>query len=793
MFIKKDNKDSEFQAVVFISPLTILPGARRKVVIGPSSLQILNRSFSILKGLPEIKNAVVVIRKKDGSLSNIGVYCDISIERQHGYGDKVNSLLVLSGIYRVRIINCSNPQLGQIVTVEKINEIKKIEDDFSAKLILDDLLRELKILLLRFYSLSLLSATIQSQKPTQKNSKEMIDRVLQELEVIKEAQDFNELERKIIYPLFLMFDYFDEEERLQILEELNPVVRGKKEKLIIIEKIVLRENIYFNLISPLQENAQRKDVLKKLEQKYQRLKNDIPPEAQKVIEDDFEKLKRLREDASSSEASKIYEHLIFLLELPWNSKTQDSQDFKEVRKILEEDHYGLQNIKKRILEFIAVMKLKAEAKGSILCFIGPPGVGKTSLGKSIARALGRKYIRISLGGINDEAEIRGHRLTYIGAKPGRVLEELRRAGVNNPVFMIDEIDKIGNVSGAQGNAAAALLEVLDPEQNFSFKDNYADCIFDLSKVFFICTGNLLEKIPDPLRDRMEIINLPGYLEDEKIKIARNFLIPKQLKENGLEDKVEVVFTDKIISLIINGYTDEAGVRELERKIAAIMRNVATSYVEDLDLGKEHKGRKKVIVNEEFIRAVLGLPKIFEKVRRTDIGEAIGLARAENGGCISFIEAAMFPSDKQENKIIKTGNLGEIFQEAVVVSLSLLKSRFHRDEINKNIFHVHAPQGAVPKEGPSAGVTIFCALYSLIFKKRVREGVTMTGEIDLKGNISAVGGIKEKIVAGIRAGAKEIILPKENEGDIEEVDKEIIKGVQIHLVSNIEELIKITFS
>jgi len=451
-------------------------------------------------------------------------------------------------------------------------------------------------------------------------------------------------------------------------------------------------------------------------------------------------------------------YLDWLIELPWSRSTTDNLDVKKAAQILDEDHYDLEKVKKRILEFLAIRKLRQDMKGPILCFAGPPGVGKTSLGKSIARAMDRKFLRISLGGVRDEAEIRGHRRTYVGALPGRVIQGLRKCGTNNPVFMLDEIDKIG--SDFRGDPASALLEVLDPEQNSTFSDHYLEAAFDLSRIFFITTANVLETIPPALRDRMEVLDLPGYTEEEKLNIARRYLLPKQVAEHGLKPE-QLRMGDDAVRRIIQEYTREAGVRNLERELAAVCRAVARKVAE----GEEETPD----VGAAQVAEVLGQQKFFSEVgeRMTLPGIATGLAWTPAGGAILFVEATRMEGKKG---LILTGQLGDVMKESAQAGLSYIRTNadalgIHRDFFDSADLHIHVPAGATPKDGPSAGVTIVVALASLLTGRKVRSDVAMTGEITLRGKVLPVGGIKEKVLAAHRAGLRTVILPKLNEKDV----------------------------
>ncbi|MFH1714741.1 MAG: endopeptidase La [Elusimicrobiota bacterium] len=485
----------------------------------------------------------------------------------------------------------------------------------------------------------------------------------------------------------------------------------------------------------------------------------------------------------SPEATVIRTYLDWLITLPWDKKTNDRLDVKTAEKILEEDHYGLQKAKERILEYLAVRKLTKKMKGPILCFVGPPGVGKTSLGRSIARAMGRTFIRISLGGVRDEAEIRGHRRTYIGALPGRIIQSLRKAKFKNPVFLLDEIDKLG--MDFRGDPASALLEVLDPEQNSTFADHYLEVEFDLSDVLFITTANTFYNIPPALFDRMELIRFPGYTTHEKVKIAQKYLVPKQKKENGL-DKANIDFNDESIKAIIKGYTREAGVRNLEREIANICRKIAKNIV-----AEKLKISKKINVDPKNIDLYLGAPKFFSDLHaENEIGVATGLAWTEVGGDILNIEVSIMPG---KGVLSLTGKLGDVMKESAQAGLSYIRSNAKKLGIKEGFFndkeiHVHVPEGAIPKDGPSAGITMTVAMISALTGRKVKKDLAMTGEMTLRGRVLPIGGLKEKVLAAHRGGIKTILFPVDNIKDIEEIPKEIQKKINLITVKHITEVI-----
>jgi ATP-dependent Lon protease len=506
---------------------------------------------------------------------------------------------------------------------------------------------------------------------------------------------------------------------------------------------------------------------------------DLPDEVRVEAERELKRLERL--PAAAPDYHVIRTYLEYVLELPWRKSSEDKLDLKEARSILDEDHYGLEDVKERILEFLAVIKLRPDTKSPILCFVGPPVVGKTSLGRSIARALGRQFERMSLGGMRDEAELRGHRRTYIGSMPGRVIQSIRRAGVNNPVMMLDEIDKLGN--DYRGDPSSALLEILDPQQNNSFRDHYLDLPFDLSRVFFIATANQMGPIPPPLRDRMEVINIAGYSDMEKLQIAKRYLIPRQVEENGLKPG-QLTISDAAVELVAARYTREAGVRQLERSIGSVARKVALKIAQG--------EAETVSVDAEDIKDYLGAPRFYPEQARKELpaGVATGMAWTEMGGEVLFIEATLLPGGRG---LTITGQLGEVMQESARAAQSYLWSHANEFGISAEMFkdygvHLHVPAGAIPKDGPSAGVTITAALASLYTGRRVRPDTAMTGEITLSGLVFPVGGLKEKILAAHRAGIRRILLPSRNEADVEDLPGDVRQELQIVFVSQIREVI-----
>lgn len=507
----------------------------------------------------------------------------------------------------------------------------------------------------------------------------------------------------------------------------------------------------------------------------------MPAEAEKEALKQLDRLDMMHPDAA--EATLIRTYLDWMVEVPWSKSTKDTIQIKKAKEVLAEDHYDLEKVKERILEYLAVRKLQKKIKGPILCFVGPPGVGKTSLGKSIARAMGRKFVRISLGGIKDEAEIRGHRRTYVGALPGRIIQGLKQVESNNPVFMMDEIDKIG--MDFRGDPSSALLEVLDPEQNGTFSDHYLNLPFNLSKVMFITTANLMEPIPAPLKDRMEVIDIPGYTEEDKIQIAKKYIVPRQMTEHGLNAKF-LTITDDTIRKVISEYTREAGLRNLEREIASLCRKVARKVAE---------GKKEItVITPRTLQEYLGIPKYLPDPEQEidEAGVATGLAWTPVGGEILYIEATILPGRGQ---LILTGHLGDIMKESAHAALSYIRSRAQilglAEEFYKKVdIHVHVPAGAIPKDGPSAGVTIATAMVSALTKKSVNKDVAMTGEITLRGRVFPIGGVKEKSLAALRAGITDIIIPERNKKDLEDIPKDIRKKINFMLVKHMDEVLEI---
>ncbi len=597
---------------------------------------------------------------------------------------------------------------------------------------------------------------------------------VEEKQEILEAVDPEERLRKLLPKLSRELEVIRLSTKIQ-QEVKSELDRGQRE-------FILREQLKA-IQKELGIKDEREAEIQELREKIEAA--GMPEEVKKVALKELDRFSKIPPGSPEYTVSRTY--LDWLVELPWNKETEDNLDLKRAEKILKEDHYNLEKVRDRILEFLAVRKLKKDTKGPILCFVGPPGVGKTSLGRSIARALGRKFVRISLGGVHDEAEIRGHRRTYIGALPGRIIQGIKQAGSKNPVFMLDEIDKVG--VDFRGDPQAALLEVLDPEQNKEFVDHYLDVPFDLSKVLFIATANITATIPPALLDRMEILELPGYVDEEKLAIAKGYLIPRQIKENGLED-LRIRFTKNAILKIIREYTREAGVRNLERKIGAILRKIAKEYA----MGNLAIKDMKIGVKE--VEKYLGPPEYYSEVkeRKGEPGVVTGLAWTPTGGDILFIEALKMPGGK---RLILTGQLGDVMKESAEAALSLVRSLADELNIDKKFYdkydiHIHVPAGAIPKDGPSAGIAMFTALVSLLTETPVDPELAMTGEITLRGKVMPVGGIKEKVIAAKRAGIKRVILPKWNEKDLQEIPKHIKQGLNFIFVNNVRDVLRAVF-
>jgi len=742
------------------------------------------------------------IKAVEEALNNNQRYIFLSLqkdkEKENPTKKDIHEIGVIATIIRMMKLEDNRIKiLVQGVSRGRIKELRKVDDYYQVEVeIIEDpeVEETLEVQALKHSLKDLLDKAISLGKQI----------VPDLVEIIKSVEEPGRLA-----DLFASILDIKAEEAQQILEILDPVERlrvvhdkflkevgilelQQKIRISAREAIEKDQREYFlrQQIKAIQEELGERDEKQEEIENYKKKieESGMPDE---IKEEALKQLKRLEKmHPDSAEAGVIRTYLDWLVELPWNKRTKDRLDLKIAEKILDEDHYDLEKIKERILEYLAVLKLKKESskdksiKGPILCFVGPPGVGKTSLGRSIAKALNRKFVRISLGGVRDEAEIRGHRRTYVGAMPGKIIQSIKQAGTKNPVIMLDEVDKIG--LDFRGDPTAALLEVLDPEQNKEFVDHYLGVPFDLSEVMFICTANRLDTIPRPLLDRMEVIRLSGYSEEEKLHIAKKYLIPKQLKENGLDEKI-VEFSDKAITFLIRGYTREAGVRNLERQIGSIIRKIAKKIIET---GK----RKKYKITPSLIKKFLGAPIYStEKEEKDEIGVVTGLAWTEVGGEILKIEVTKMDG---KGNLVLTGSLGDVMKESARIAFSYVKSKakelgIDSEEFGKYDLHIHVPAGAIPKDGPSAGIAITTGIASVFTNRPVRSDVAMTGEITLRGKVLPVGGLKEKILAAKRAGIKTVILPKDNKEEVmSDLPPYVRKSMNLIFVDHIDEVFKI---
>jgi ATP-dependent Lon protease len=688
---------------------------------------------------------------------------------------KDNFSVILQGVSRIRIAEYS--QQEPFITAR----VQPIPDPTSTDVELDALVMNLKDIAKRVIKLmpelpKEASALVDSvTEPGQ-----LADLITSNLDIqVDEKQDVLEtFDLKARMRTVLQF-LSRQLEVLKVREKINTQVQeemGRNQR-----EYVLRQQLKA-IKEELGELDEAGGDLDEFKEKISEAK--MPADTEKVAMKQLERLKVMQ--PSSAEYTVTRTYLEWLVELPWSTETEDKLDIQEARDILNSDHYDLEKVKKRILEYLAVRKLKSDKKGPILCLLGPPGVGKTSLGRSIAKAMGRKFVRISLGGVRDEAEIRGHRRTYVGSLPGRIVQSLKKAGTRNPIFMLDEIDKLGH--DFRGDPASALLEVLDPEQNNSFSDHYLEVPFDLSHVMFLATANVIDPVPAALKDRLEILELPGYTRDEKRNIARQFLVPKQLEEHGLKaEHIEV--TDSAVAEVIDGYTREAGVRNLEREVGSIARGVAVKIAEG--------SKEKYTIKSEDVPQYLGPQKFMSEVaeRTAEPGVATGLAWTPVGGDILFIEATKMPG---KGSLVLTGQLGDVMKESAQAALSFVRAKakwlgIEENFLDKTDIHVHIPAGAIPKDGPSAGVTMFTALASMLTGKPIRSDVAMTGEITLRGNVLPVGGIKEKILAAHRAGIKRIIMPDRNQKDMVDVPEQAKNEMEFFYIKKIDELLPLALT
>ena len=741
------------------------------------------KSLKLIEDLGRGDKHIVVVAQEDGSIE------DPKPEDLYAYGtlgvvlkvfdmpDNSKSAIV-QGIERVKLLSFGEPNQYYKVVVEKVSD-QPIKDDLEVEALSKNLRNTFTELIQVAPNLTEEHSGMLSniQKPSR-----LADRAVSLLTVPnQEKQDVLEeldVKSRVEKTITLLTR---EIQRIKLGEEIQTEVHDEISKTQ--REYYLREQMKA-IKRELGEDEETVDI-KELEDRVKAAK--LPEEAEKVAMKELERLSRIPTQSPEYSVSRTY--IEWLADLPWSNSSEDQIDVKKAEKILDEDHYGLEKVKERILEYLAVRNLKQErnpdkvVRGPILCFSGPPGVGKTSLGKSIARAIGREFVRMSLGGVRDEAEIRGHRRTYIGALPGRVIQSMKKAGTNNPVFMLDEIDKLG--SDFRGDPSSAMLEVLDPEQNDAFSDHYLEVDFDLSKVMFITTANYQDAIPPALRDRMEILDFSGYIEDEKIKIAQQHLIPKQIEENGLNKK-EVSLDKAAISELVRSYTRESGVRNLEREIANVLRKVARDLVE--------KTIKKIRVTSKKVIEYLGAPRFYSEIaeRTTKPGVVPGLAWTAAGGDILFIESSKM---KGKGGLTLTGQLGDVMKESATAALTYVRS--HTDILGipddfheKTDIHVHVPAGAIPKDGPSAGVSMFTSIVSLMTGKPVKAKVAMTGEITLRGNVLPIGGVKEKVTAAHRSGIKHIILPDHNKKDLEDIPEHIKKDLNFYFAKEIMDVIDV---
>ena len=720
-------------------------------------LYVSEREMKPFREAEQYDNLVVILlRRPEDSFSGevrdtIGTLCRVNQIKKSGDG---SNKVTLEGLNRVLILETESADGVTLAHCELVREF--VEKDLVSEALVQSLNALLKI-------------SLSHGKPLPDDVMKMIDYIdnparlsdlvalyvnlpLSDLQELLETVDPLERLKKVYVHLT------NEVQRMQIKNEVASEVSkrvGKNQK-----EYILREQMK-HIQEELGEEDPRLADINELKKRIEEA--ELPEEVKKIADKELKRLERINQASPEYTVSRTY--LDYLAGMPWNLSTTDSRDMVRAEEILNEDHYNLKKVKERILEFLAVRSLKESMKGPVLCFVGPPGVGKTSLGKSIARALGRKFVRISLGGVRDEAEIRGHRRTYIGALPGRFIKELFRCGVNNPVFMLDEIDKLGN--DFRGDPASALLEVLDPEQNFSFTDHYLDVPFDLSKVMFITTANQLDPIPGPLKDRMEVIRLAGYSTEEKLHIARNFIIKREVDENGLE-KTPPGFSDEALMKIIGDYTREAGVRSLQRTIASVCRKIAKEITQNRE--------PRLKVTPDLVAELLGPRKFHNEVAAESdrVGVVTGMAWTETGGDILFIEASVMPG---KSELILTGSLGDVMKESARAALSYIEAHaaefgIAEDAFKDRTIHIHVPSGAIPKDGPSAGVTMVTALVSLLTGRTAKRNVAMTGEITLTGRVLAIGGLKEKVLAAHRAGVSTIVAPERNRDDLEDIPENV---------------------
>ena len=773
-------EDSETYPVMPLRNTVLFPQQVIPIYIGR------DKSLKLINELPENSKHIVVVAQEDGSIE------DPKPEDMYSYGtlsivlkvfdmpDNSKSAIV-QGIDRVKILNFKEKEPYYKAAVQRVSD-KTVSDDLELNALSDNLRQIFSELIQVAPNLSEEHTGMLSniQKPARLADRAVSlltvtnpekQKILEELDIKKRVDESIKILSKEIQRIKL-----GEEIQTEVHDEIAKSQREYylREQMKAIKKELGEDESQV-------ENTEIKDAIKKAK---------MPEDAEKVALKELDRLTKIPTQSPEYTVSRTY--LDWLTELPWSKTSEDSIDISESKAILDEDHYGLKKVKERILEYLAVRALKMEKdpkgaiRGPILCFAGPPGVGKTSLGKSIAKSMGREFVRISLGGVRDEAEIRGHRRTYIGALPGRIIQSLKKAGTNNPVFMLDEIDKLG--MDFRGDPSSALLEVLDPEQNNTFADHYLEVDFDLSKVMFIATANYQDPIPPALKDRMEILNFSGYIEDEKVQIAKKHLVPKQMDENALA-KTDVKIDDAGIKELISSYTREAGVRNLEREIANVFRKVARDKIE--------KKSKKININKKKVNDYLGAPRFFSDLAegQTKPGVVTGLAWTAAGGDILFVESSKMNG---KGNLTLTGQLGDVMKESASAALTFVRSNsenfgIENDFNEKTDIHVHVPAGAIPKDGPSAGVGMFTSILSLLSGIPVKSKLAMTGEITLRGSVLPIGGVKEKVTAAHRSGIKEILLPEQNRKDLEDIPDHIKKDLKFHFAKEMTDVARVALN
>jgi ATP-dependent Lon protease len=773
-------RDKDDEPVHFGDELPVLP--IRNAVLFPGAVAPFDvgreKSVALVEDVDNFSTPVIAIfAQKDPStddpgaddLHQVGCAARVLKALKHSSG---NYSLILQGLMRIKMEDVTQQAPYLKAKVKRLEEAGLEDDEAEAlSMTLRDIAKQVIQLMPELpREAGSLIDSIQAPGALADLVAANLDAPVEEKAALLETVEVKERIRRVLKLLTRQLEILKMRERInsQIKEEM-----GKNQR-----EYVLRQQLKA-IKEELGEDDGDQSDLDGLEDRI--AKANLPNEAEGVAKKQIKRLRNMQ--VGSAEYTVVRTYLDWILDLPWHTQTTDNLEIAAVRKVLDDDHYGLEKVKKRILEYLAVRKLKKDKKGPILCLLGPPGVGKTSLGRSIARAVGRKFHRISLGGVHDEAAIRGHRRTYVGALPGQIIQGMKKSGTINPVFMLDEIDKIGH--DFRGDPAAALLEVLDPEQNHTFADHYLEIPYDLSHVMFIATANIADPIPAPLRDRMEILEIPGYTRREKLAIARQHLIPKQIEEHGIT-KEQLDITDASLEIIIDSYTREAGVRTLERQAASVIRGVAVKIAEG-----DTTPRK--IETEDQVREFLGPQRYTSEVaeRTSETGVCTGLAWTSVGGEILFIEATrMYGSGKLQ----LTGQLGDVMKESAHAALSYVRTNAERfgiskDFLEKSDIHIHIPAGAMPKDGPSAGVTMFTALVSLLTGIRVRHDVAMTGEISLRGRVLPIGGLKEKVLAAHRAGIKRIVIPERNTADLEEVPQEVKEALEFVPVTKMDQVLE----